>query len=182
MNADGTQLEVYAWGLRNPFGVMWSPDGKLYAADLGFDERGSRPIGNAPDAIWEVKQGAWYGWPDYAAGIPVTDPRFKPSRGEAPKFLMKTHPDIEKPVLTLPPHSSPTKMDFSRGSGFGVAGHMYIGLSVAGSRSPVPASRSMGQWCCEWILRAARQSPFSGLPTRRADQKDTRRSRHRGRT
>ncbi len=44
MNPDGSDLEVYAWGLRNPFGVAWGPDGKLYASDNGYDERGSRPI------------------------------------------------------------------------------------------------------------------------------------------
>src|SRR5690606_12521834 len=40
MNPDGTDLEVFAWGLRNPFGLQWGPDGNLYAADNGFDNRG----------------------------------------------------------------------------------------------------------------------------------------------
>ena len=60
---------MYAWGLRNPFGVIWGPDGILYASEDGYDERGSRPIANAPDAIWQIKREAWYGFPDYAAGI-----------------------------------------------------------------------------------------------------------------
>ena len=29
MNLDGSGLEVYAWGLRNPFGLVWTEDGKL---------------------------------------------------------------------------------------------------------------------------------------------------------
>ncbi|RPH38757.1 MAG: hypothetical protein EHM91_13405 [Planctomycetota bacterium] len=49
-NTDGTGLELVAWGLRNPFGVMWSPDGTLFVADNGYDERGSRPSANAPVA------------------------------------------------------------------------------------------------------------------------------------
>jgi glucose/arabinose dehydrogenase len=29
MNADGSGLEVFAWGIRNPYGVRFGPDGKL---------------------------------------------------------------------------------------------------------------------------------------------------------
>lgn len=81
MNADGSGLEVYAWGLRSPFGVMWGPDGTLYATENGFDVRGSRPIANDEEDICIIRQGAWYGWPDYAMGVAVTDPRFNSCRG-----------------------------------------------------------------------------------------------------
>ncbi|HYF01558.1 MAG TPA: PQQ-dependent sugar dehydrogenase, partial [Planctomycetota bacterium] len=110
MNPDGSGLEVYAWGLRNPFGVFWGPDGKLYASDNGYDERGSRPIANAPDVVWTVKQGAWYGFPDYAGGRPVTDERFKPKHGPQPKFLLEDHPPVEAPLLTRTPHAALTKI------------------------------------------------------------------------
>jgi glucose/arabinose dehydrogenase len=119
MDADGKNLEVYAWGLRNPYGVKWGPDGKLYAGDAGYDERGSRPVANSPDCLWEIKKDAWYGWPDYSAGIPVTDERYKPKDGPAPKFLMKDHPKVEKPLMTFAPHTSATKFDFSPGGAWG---------------------------------------------------------------
>lgn len=70
MNPDGSQLEVYAWGLRNPYGVMWSPEGTLYATENGFDICGSRPIANDEEDIYVITPGAWYGWPDYAMGLP----------------------------------------------------------------------------------------------------------------
>lgn len=126
MNPDGSGLEVYAWGLRNPFGCMWGPDGKLYATDNGFDERGSRPIGNAPDALWVIREGAWYGWPDFTAGIPVTDPRFKPSYGEQPEFLLAEHPPVEKPFIMLPQHVGVTKIDFCTSDRFGYRGQLFI--------------------------------------------------------
>jgi glucose/arabinose dehydrogenase len=135
MDPDGSNLEVYAWGLRNPFGVMWGPDGELYVAEDGYDERGSRPIGNAPDALWRIRQGAWYGFPDYAAGIPVTDPRLRPSRGEAPRFLMAAHPRCETPAMRFTPHTSPTKIDFGKSPYFGFAGHMFLGQ--VGGAQPV---------------------------------------------
>lgn len=53
---------MYAWGIRNPYGVNLSPDEVLYATENGFDVRGSRPIGNDREDLYVIKQGAWYGW------------------------------------------------------------------------------------------------------------------------
>jgi glucose/arabinose dehydrogenase len=58
-NPDGTGLELVAWGLRTAFGVGFLPDGRLLAIDQGADDHGSRPVGNAPDALYEVRPGAW---------------------------------------------------------------------------------------------------------------------------
>ncbi len=135
MNPDGSDLEVYAWGLRNPYGLRWGPDGKLYASDNGYDERGSRPIAHAPDFVWVIKQGAWYGFPDYVGGIPVTDARFKPANGPAPKFLMRDHPDAERPLLSLTHHAGAAQMDFSRDARFGFKGHMF--LALVGDMNPI---------------------------------------------
>lgn len=49
MDPDGSNLEVYAWGCRNPYGIGWGPDGELYVAENAFDERGSRPVAHAQD-------------------------------------------------------------------------------------------------------------------------------------
>ena len=45
---------------------------ELMETENGFDDRGSRPVANAPDVIWAIRQGAFYGWPDYVAGEPIT--------------------------------------------------------------------------------------------------------------
>jgi glucose/arabinose dehydrogenase len=135
MNADGSGLEVYAWGLRNPYGVQWGPDGQLYVTDNAYDERGSRPIANANDNIFQIKQGGWYGFPDYASGIPVTDKQFRPERGPKPKFLMKDHPPVEKPWLIRPENAASTKFDFSTSAAFGFKGQMF--LAEFGSGTPL---------------------------------------------
>jgi glucose/arabinose dehydrogenase/cytochrome c553 len=146
MDADGQNLEIYAWGLRNPFGVMWGPDGKLYASDNGADERGVRPIANCPDNLWEIKKDAWYGWPDFISGEPVTDPKFKPKGGPAPEFLLKDHPKVEKPLATFEPHASVTKIDFGRGRAFGADGQMF--LAASGDYTPATAleQKRAGYW------------------------------------
>ncbi|RKT19411.1 hypothetical protein BX285_3869 [Streptomyces sp. 1114.5] len=109
---DGGNLELVAWGMRNAFGLGFLPDGRLLAVDQGADDRGSRPIGNAPDLLFEVREGAWYGWPDFVGGIPVTDPAFKPTRGPQPTFLLANHDELpapERPVLDFESHVAATK-------------------------------------------------------------------------
>ncbi|MET8539436.1 hypothetical protein ABZW03_02090 [Kitasatospora sp. NPDC004799] len=109
---DGGNLELVAWGMRNAFGLGFLPDGRLLAVDQGADDRGSRPIGNAPDLLFEVREGAWYGWPDFIGGIPVTDPAFKPTRGPQPTFLLANHAELpppERPVLDFEAHVAATK-------------------------------------------------------------------------
>lgn len=129
LNPDGSDIEVYAWGLRNPMGAAWSPDGKLYVTEGSYDERGSRPIANAPDNLYEIRQGGWYGWPDFASGIPVTDSRYRPESGAQPEFLLKEHPPVEKPALTLSPHVGVAKMDFSHSRRFGFEGQIFLALT-----------------------------------------------------
>lgn len=45
---------VYSYGHRNPQGIVWTPDGQMYAS-----EHGNR----ANDEINEIKEGQNYGWP-----------------------------------------------------------------------------------------------------------------------
>ena len=124
MNPDGSDLEVYAWGLRNPFGLVWR-DGTLYASENGFDARGSRPIANDKEDLYEIVQDGWYGWPDFASGLPVTEPQFRPQDGPAPAFVMAEHPAVEKPLLTFPEHSAATKLAVSPGE-FGNPGDLFL--------------------------------------------------------
>ncbi|MGE5589152.1 MAG: PQQ-dependent sugar dehydrogenase [Bacillota bacterium] len=136
--ADGSKLRVVADGMRNPFGLGFSPDGRFYALDQGYDERGSRPVVGAPDCLWEVAPGGWYGWPDYVAGIPVTDPRWVTKGAPPTAPLLAEHPPIAgRPVLELPNHSASTRFDFSLREAFGHAGEMFI--SQLGTGMPVTA-------------------------------------------
>jgi glucose/arabinose dehydrogenase len=159
MNPDGSGLEVYAWGLRNPFGVRWIGD-KLYATDNGYDERGSRPIANAPDVIWQVKQGGFYGFPDYVAGRPVTDPQFRSKRGPAPTFLMKKHPPVEQPFVTLAPHAGVTKLDAPRNDKFGFAGQLFVGEVGGGAPINEPGRPRSGYDVIRIDLATKQIEPF----------------------
>ena len=79
-------VRAFADGFRNVIGIAWNASGEMFAGVNGFDVRGSRPINDEFDATYRVREGAWYGWPDFSAALlPVTDPRFDvPSSLKAP--------------------------------------------------------------------------------------------------
>jgi glucose/arabinose dehydrogenase len=100
-NPDGSELELVAWGLRNAYGLGFLSDGRLLATDQGADARGVRPVWNCPDFLYEVKQGAWYGWPDYYGGVPITDRRYRAPDGTAQPFLLQSHAELPPPQAAL---------------------------------------------------------------------------------
>lgn len=111
---DGGNLELVAWGLRNAFGLLFLRDGRLIATDQGADDRGSRPVGNYPELLFDVREGRWYGWPDFVGGVPISDPRFAPEGGEAPAFILANHDELgepERPLAEFTTHVAATKLD-----------------------------------------------------------------------
>ncbi len=81
MNDDGTDLEVFAAGFRNPYDLAFSPDGELFTADNSPDEPDDTLAYLPPEELDFVQQGKNYGFPyvygtagsggDYTA--PITD-------------------------------------------------------------------------------------------------------------
>jgi glucose/arabinose dehydrogenase len=70
--------ELLAWGFRNPVALAWSPSGDLLIGMHGADIRGTRPVLDDPDAVYRLREGAWYGWPDYSAALlPITEARYR---------------------------------------------------------------------------------------------------------
>ena len=139
---DGSGLELVAWGLRNAYGLGFLPDGRLLAVDQGADDRGSRPVGNAPDLLYEVRPGSWYGWPDFVGGEPVTDRRFRPQRGPAPTFVLANHhelPPPPRPLVSFPPHAAAVKFDV------GPTGELFVALFGDEAPMTAPAGPPVGR-------------------------------------
>jgi hypothetical protein len=124
----GGATEVVAWGLRNPFGLAFSNDGRLFATENGYDERGSRPVWGSGDVLWEIKQGTWYGWPDFSAGKPISnDEEFKSPKSEYVKPLLQIYPGMPpKPAAIFGVHSSSNGIDFSRNAEFGFQAEAFV--------------------------------------------------------
>ena len=124
---DGSQLEMVAWGLRNPFRIKFDRHNRLFATNHGMDERGSRHIANSPDEFQRIRRGVWYGWPDYTGGYPVTLPQFKPESKPQPAFLLSQHPmHPPTPVAIFEPHSAAMGFDFNYNPYFGPIGDVFV--------------------------------------------------------
>ncbi|NLK07429.1 MAG: hypothetical protein GX316_01855 [Firmicutes bacterium] len=107
------ELTIYADGLRNPYGLTLDPEGNMYASVLGYDDRGVRASTSSPDWIVSVEEDAWYGWPDYAGAVPLTDEKFASERGVNRNPIIKDPPEVTPPLTELPPHYSPMKIAYA---------------------------------------------------------------------
>lgn len=161
-NPDGSGVEVMAWGLRSNYGYAFSADGRLLVTQNSGNIMEPRPVYNDWEPVYEIEEGAWYGWPDYYSSIPVTDPRFSEPRfvvGEVPdkaqrfehKFalteetrrqLLKDRAAPPAPVAYLPVHSAAEGMVFGR-EDFGIPENEII---VAEFGAIIPYYKAPDAW------------------------------------
>ena len=83
---DGSEVEVYARGFRNPYSLAWDADGNLYTAD-------NSPDYNPPEEFYVVTPGGEHGYPWYDCEV-----CFSPPPGV----------EVIPPNFTYPPNSAPT--------------------------------------------------------------------------
>lgn len=92
-NPDGSSLEVFATGLRNPVGLAWNPvRDELWTT---VNERDGLGDDLVPDYLTSVRRGGFYGWPFSYLGA-RRDPRVPGgddvvARATAPDFLIQAH-------------------------------------------------------------------------------------------
>jgi putative membrane-bound dehydrogenase-like protein len=79
LDPDGSNLEVFARGLRNPYDLTFTPDGRLWATDNGSDE----PCATI-DELNLIVEGGDYGWP-YSPGCDAL------TKGEPPVADLGLH-------------------------------------------------------------------------------------------
>lgn len=133
---DGTDLQVVAWGMRNPYGLVYDTNSsRLLVSSVDADERGSRPIANDSDKVYSVNLsnssgiGNFYGWPDFFGNAePVTSGKFQSNSSSEPlQFLMQDHPPVEKPLALVDNDVTATQIALSNNSNFGFKGMAFMG-------------------------------------------------------
>ncbi len=118
---DGVRSHIYSYGHRNPQGLVFAPDGTLYAAEHGP---------STDDEVNRIEAGKNYGWPNvagypddqlysfenWAASAPVPCRELAAGRGGAPASVPVSaesdfdHPDFIPPIQTL--FTVPNDYDF----------------------------------------------------------------------
>jgi glucose/arabinose dehydrogenase len=117
-NPDGSNLHVFASGIRNPVGLAVDPKtGQLWTS---VNERDMLGDNLPPDYITHVQEGGFYGWPwYYTGGNP--DPRMN---GKHPELKDKTI----VPDVLLEPHNASLQLTFYEGKQFPA---QYVGAIFA---------------------------------------------------
>ncbi|KAA3644772.1 MAG: hypothetical protein DWQ07_15310 [Chloroflexi bacterium] len=68
IDLDGENLETYATGVRNPYGLAFLPDGRLFATDNGPDQLDETLLYVPAEELNLIVEGGDYGFPDYPPG------------------------------------------------------------------------------------------------------------------
>ncbi len=98
VSPDGSNMRVYASGLRNPCGMGWAPGtNTLWTAVNERDELGDNLV---PDYLTSVKDGGFYGWP-YAYHGQHIDPRVTESKPELVKKSIVPEVDLGSHTASL---------------------------------------------------------------------------------
>lgn len=107
MNADGSELEVFAEGVRNTVGFTWHPDtGEMWFTDNGRDWMGD----DIPDCELNraPRTGLHFGFP-YCHGRDILDPEYGEDRACS---------EFTPPALGLGAHVAPLGIEFYAGTVF----------------------------------------------------------------
>jgi glucose/arabinose dehydrogenase len=188
-NADGSNPKLLAWGIRNAFHQEFGPDGKLYFSNNSGNPIPGRPVYDDWETVYSLEEGAWYGWPDYYSGVPITDKRFhKPQdpqfkdkkmpmdvishkfalTEDTHKRLLKGKPTPPQPLVKLPPHAAAQGFVFPQ-KAFGFS-NSEIALAEFGAVIPyeVAKSETQGFQVSRVDLKTGKREPFmwnkSGKP------------------
>ena len=148
--AGGARAETWSTGHRNPYGMVFTPDGRLWEEEMG-------PMGG--DELNLIRPGKNYGWPivsngDNYSGKPIPD---HPSR-----------PDLEAPKLWWNPSISPGGMIAYSGAMFPqYRGNLFIGALSGEALIRVVVSgdnaKAVEQWKMGARIRDVAQAPDGSI-------------------
>ena len=101
---NNNEFITYATGIRNVEGLAIDSLGKLIAIVGGMEDSGVRAVKDDADYIYDIKEKAWYGWPDFSGGDPITSPRFSDGTNKL-SYIIENHP-TETPLPPRYQHNS----------------------------------------------------------------------------
>lgn len=118
MNPDGSEVQVFAKGIRNAVDIGWV-EGKLYATNMLSDHMG---WGRPNDPFYQVEKGKHYGWP-YCyehEGVMYEDDPAKQSENRRAKKIVKPNWDrkninceeVPKAYSLFEAHGSPLGFEY----------------------------------------------------------------------
>lgn len=92
IDLNNKKTSLYACGIRNITGWDLDSEDNLIGIVGGMENVGDRPVQRDSDYIYKIDKGAWYGWPDFSGGDPISSPKFKDEK-------------LIKPLIANPPNN-----------------------------------------------------------------------------
>lgn len=127
VNKDGSYVELFSTGIRNPKNIINLSDGSVYVGVQGMENRGSRPIANGGDYIYKIAKDSYLGWPDFEGGLEVTNLKFKPEGKKQPLPLTYTvKGEVAKPLISFKESGRIGYIDISKDNDFGFKGQLFV--------------------------------------------------------
>ena len=113
MNLDGSNKQIFAYGLRNPVGLDFHPvTGELYTT---VNERDGIGDDLVPDYLTRIRQGEFYGWPYAYLSPNLIEPRQTVNgKSKRPDLVAKT----QTPDVLFQAHSAALGLQFYDGQTF----------------------------------------------------------------
>jgi glucose/arabinose dehydrogenase len=113
MNLDGSNQQIFAYGLRNPVGLDFHPvTGELYTT---VNERDGIGDDLVPDYLTRIRQGEFYGWPYAYLSPNLIEPRQTVNgKSKRPDLVAKT----QTPDVLFQAHSAALGLQFYDGQTF----------------------------------------------------------------
>ena len=150
---NGNRVRAATWstGHRNPYGLAFAPDGKLWEVEMG-------PQGG--DELNLIDPGINYGWPKVSNGI---------NYDGSPIPRHATRPDFRPPVLWWAPVISPSSLIFASGRQFPAwRGQALIGSLSAESLVRVAIggdgqAREVARYAMGARIRGVREAPDGAI-------------------
>ena len=129
-NTDGSNLQIYASGLRNTFGLDYKAGLGLIGGDHGWNGVVSDP--HPPDEMNLIEAGNDYGYPIGMGNLPAST-------------------GTTNPIYLLPPHAAPTGMTFDHQGAFsGFPNDVFVsfvsGAAAAVARISTFQNTNTGAW------------------------------------
>ena len=151
MNLDGSDLEVYAKGVRNSVGFDWNPaDNSLWFTDNGRDMMGDDIPCDELNRVEKI--GDHFGFPYCHAGD-VADPRYGKERSCA---------EFKAPEVKLHPHGASLGMKFIEGNYFPME---YTGDIILAEHGSWNRSKPIGYQLSRVILENGKAKSYEDFVT-----------------
>lgn len=149
MNPDGSEVEVFAKGVRNAVDIGWV-HGKFYATNMASDHLGWK---KPNDYFYLLEKGQHYGWP-YCyedEGVMVEEDPKSQSENRAAKKIVKDNWDrkkinceeVPKAYALFEPHGSPLGFEYFSDSSSSPTLRNYFLAGLHGATKP-KVDRDMG--------------------------------------